>query len=62
MATLVEPGVRRVRLRGDEILGQEVLFEAQGQRIRDVRNGPDGTLYLLTDAADGAVLRVLPAR
>jgi glucose/arabinose dehydrogenase len=62
VATLVEPGVRRVRLRGDEILGQEVLFEAQGQRIRDVRAGPDGALYLLTDAEDGAVLRVLPAR
>lgn len=62
VATLVEPGVRRVRLRGDQVLGQEVLFEDLGKRIRDVRNGPDGALYLLTDAEDGAVLRVLPVR
>ena len=30
------------------------------ERIRDVRQGPDGFLYLLTDNADGRVLKVLP--
>ena len=31
------------------------------QRIRDVRQGPDGLLYVLTDETDGAVLRIEPA-
>jgi glucose/arabinose dehydrogenase len=31
------------------------------QRIREVREGPDGLLYLLTDEEDGAVLRIEPA-
>ncbi len=41
---------------------QDVLFEEVGQRIRDVRTGPDGALYLLTDEEDGQVLRIVPAR
>jgi glucose/arabinose dehydrogenase len=32
-----------------------------GQRVRDVRQGPDGWLYLLTDSAQGKLLRLLPA-
>jgi glucose/arabinose dehydrogenase len=42
--------------RGDQML----LAELQ-QRIRDVRQGPDGLLYVTTDEADGAVLRIEPA-
>jgi glucose/arabinose dehydrogenase len=30
------------------------------QRIRDVKQGPDGLLYVLTDEAQGAVLRIEP--
>lgn len=37
------------------------LRAARRQRIRDVRQGPDGLLYLLTDEADRALLRVEPA-
>ena len=32
------------------------------ERIRDVRQGPDGALYLLTDDDDGRILRVAPAK
>jgi glucose/arabinose dehydrogenase len=32
-----------------------------GERIRDVRQAPDGSLYLLTDAGNGRILRVTPA-
>jgi aldose sugar dehydrogenase len=32
------------------------------ERIRDVRQGPDGSVYLLTDSRDGQILRVTPAR
>ncbi len=51
--------VRRVRLQGDRVVGEEKL--TIGQRVRDVRQGPDGYLYLLTDETDGALLRILPA-
>ena len=32
-----------------------------GQRIRDVEQGPDGFLYILTDSSDGELLRIMPA-
>ena len=41
---------------------RESLFADLRQRIRDVRQGPDGLLYLLTDADNGALLRVEPAQ
>jgi glucose/arabinose dehydrogenase len=42
------------------VVGEEWLLQDLGQRIRDVRVGPDGALWLLTDAADGKVLRLIP--
>ena len=42
-------------------LGREFLLHELQQRIRDVREGPDGLLYVLTDQQDGAVLRLEPA-
>lgn len=44
-----------------EELRRESLLVDLRQRIRDVRQGPDQLLYLLTDADDGAVLRIEPA-
>jgi glucose/arabinose dehydrogenase len=44
-----------------EELRRESLFVPLRQRIRDVRQGPDGLLYLLTDADDGGLLRIEPA-
>jgi len=52
--------VRRIRLDGTRVVGEEKL--TIGKRVRDVREGPDGHLYLLTDEDDGALLRVVPAR
>lgn len=43
------------------IVGQERMLEGRIGRIRDVRTGPDGALWLLTDAADGALWRLAPA-
>jgi glucose/arabinose dehydrogenase len=40
---------------------REALLRAFRQRIRDVRQGPDGLLYVLTEEADGALLRIEPA-
>jgi glucose/arabinose dehydrogenase len=45
-----------------EELRREPLLVELRQRIRDVRQGPDGLLYLLTDHDDGALLRIAPAR
>ena len=44
-----------------EDLRRETLLSPLRQRIRDVRQGPDGLLYLLTDEEDGALLRLEPA-
>lgn len=52
----------RLSTQAESVTGQERLLGDLGQRIRDVRQGPDGFLYLLSDAADGRVLRVRPAR
>ena len=48
----------RLTLDGEKVVSEERLLEGLNQRIRDVRQGPDGALYLLTDDADGAILRV----
>ena len=60
-STLAERSVRRIRMLDGKLAGEEVLFEELDERIRDVRSGPDGALYLLTDNAEGRVLRVVPA-
>ncbi len=49
----------RIVLNGDDtVQGREILFASEGERIRDVRQSPDGELYLLTDGVNGRVLRV----
>lgn len=60
-STLAERSVRRIRVQDGKLAGQEVLFDELDERIRDVRGGPDGALYLLTDSAEGRVLRVVPS-
>ncbi|KAB2944076.1 MAG: PQQ-dependent sugar dehydrogenase [Hyphomicrobium sp.] len=52
--------VQRLVLEGDNVVAAETLLEDQAKRIRDVRAGPDGALWLLTDDT-GEVLRVTPA-
>jgi glucose/arabinose dehydrogenase len=50
----------RLDMEGDAVVGEERLFEGQLGRIRDVRVGPDGAIYLLTDADNGRLIRVAP--
>jgi glucose/arabinose dehydrogenase len=52
----------RLSTSGETVSGEERLLTTLGERIRDVRQGPDGYLYLLSDDAKGKVLRVRPAR
>ncbi len=51
--------IRRLVLDGARVVAEDKL--SIGQRVRDVRQGPDGYLYLLTDHHDGQLLRILPA-
>jgi glucose/arabinose dehydrogenase len=52
----------RLERDGDTVGKEERLLRDMGQRIRDVRSGPDGALWLLTDSANGRILRVTPAK
>ena len=51
----------RLELDGDRVTGEEHFLAERGQRIRDVRQGPDGALYLVTDEANGELWRIAPA-
>ncbi|HMA15998.1 MAG: PQQ-dependent sugar dehydrogenase [Bacteroidota bacterium] len=53
--------LRRLELDGREVTGQEVLLASLSERIRAVRQGTDGLLYILTDSAEGRLLRLSPA-
>ena len=52
----------RLALDGDRVLNEERLLPDLDQRVRDVREGPDGFIYLLTDERNGQLLRLVPAR
>lgn len=49
----------RLELDGNKVTHEERIMI--GQRIRDVEQGPDGFLYILTDSSDGELLRIMPA-
>ena len=50
----------RIELNGEKIVHEERLLQGQVGRIRDVRIGPDGLVYLLTDDSEGELLRLEP--
>jgi len=52
----------RLELKGDTVASEERLLRTLNERIRDVRTGPDGALWLATDNSAGRILRVAPAR
>ena len=60
VGALVTRAVSRLSLDGEKVTGEERFLQSLGERIRDVRVGPDGALYLVTDNFAGRVLRVVP--
>ena len=52
----------RLRLDGEKVVKEERMLQGALGRIRDVRQGPDGFLYLLVDSSSGAIVRLEPAR
>jgi glucose/arabinose dehydrogenase len=57
----MQPGALvRLTLDNGHVTGEERYLGELGDRIRDVQQGPDGLLYVVTDEDDGRVLRVVP--
>ena len=52
----------RLILENDRVTGEEHLLADRGQRVRDVRQGPDGALYVVTDEKNGELWRIAPPR
>jgi glucose/arabinose dehydrogenase len=51
----------RLELDGAKVTHEERLLKELGMRIRDVVQGPDGAIYVVTDASDGQIIRISPA-
>ena len=62
VTALVERSVRRVVVDGERVVTQEKLFTEIGERLRDIKTGPDGALFILTDKPDGRILKVTAPR
>ena len=62
MGALRGQGVLRVRLAGERAVEEELMLAGQVGRVRDVRVGPDGLVYLLTDLPNGQLIRLEPAQ
>ncbi|GAA0267986.1 PQQ-dependent sugar dehydrogenase [Alteraurantiacibacter aestuarii] len=52
----------RLKLEGDRVVGEERLLVDQEERLRLVKQAPDGSLYVLTDGVEGKILRIVPAK
>ena len=59
IGSLGEEHLDRLTLEGERVVGEERLLTDLGQRIRDVVQGPDGAIYLVTDEADGQLLKLV---
>jgi glucose/arabinose dehydrogenase len=58
VGSLVQRTLIRLEIRDDVVVAEERLLGDLGWRIRDVRVGPDGAVYVLTDEAAGRLLRL----
>ena len=50
----------RLDMESGAVAGEERLFKNRFGRVRDVRMGPDGAIWILTDESDGALIRIVP--
>jgi glucose/arabinose dehydrogenase len=62
VAALAGKHVARLVLNGNRVVGEERLLLDLDARIRDVHEGPDGALYVMTDRDEGRILRLVPKR
>lgn len=59
---LVTQRLVRLVIKDNRVVGEEHLLADRGQRIRDVRQGPDGALYVVTDESNGELWKITPRR
>ncbi len=52
--------ITRLEMDGDQVVAEERLLQGELGRIRDIRTGPDGFLYILTDDYNGGIYRIIP--
>ncbi|HKU84759.1 MAG TPA: PQQ-dependent sugar dehydrogenase [Casimicrobiaceae bacterium] len=62
VGALKERRLVRLVLDSDKVIGEEHLLVDRGQRVRDVRQGPDGALYVVTDESNGQLWKLVPRR
>jgi glucose/arabinose dehydrogenase len=62
IAGLSSKALIRLALKDDRVVGEERLLTDRGDRIREVVQGPEGAVYLLTDGSDGTILKLTPAK
>lgn len=62
IAALAGKEVRHVDMENGQVVGQHRLLTEREARFRDVRQGPDGAIYVLTDSSEGSILRLTPAQ
>ncbi len=60
IGSLKPGGLVRLTLKDGKVVREEWYLGELNERIRDVRQGPDGLVYLVTDASDGRILRIVP--
>lgn len=60
LGALRDQSLVRLKLDGENVVHEERLLKGQVGRVRDVRMGPDGLIYLLSDASDGSLMRLEP--
>ena len=57
---MITKNLVRLVMDGDKVVGEERLLGELDSRIRDVKMGPDGLLYVLTDRAPGTIVKIVP--
>ncbi|MDR9436789.1 MAG: PQQ-dependent sugar dehydrogenase [Thiohalophilus sp.] len=62
VGALAHEHLARLVIKDNKVVKEEKLLTERGERIRDVRQGPDGLLWILTDESDGSLLRLKPAK
>ncbi|MBC7789650.1 MAG: PQQ-dependent sugar dehydrogenase [Anaerolineae bacterium] len=62
VGSLREQRLVRLTIENDRVTGEEHLLADRGQRVRDVRQGPDGALYIVTDQQNGELWKIAPRR
>jgi glucose/arabinose dehydrogenase len=62
IGALKEQRLVRLKIENNRVTGEEHLLTDRNQRIRDVRQGSDGTLYLVTDESNGELWKIVPRK